>query len=278
MPEREDLIAQWRRNLAVSTGCTNEVLDELEAHLRDDLQQLLQAGHSEEQAFALAVSRLGPPRALATEFAKVAEPASWLPVRLATFAILILATLLVGFLLSRWQDGRMELLLAVHVGAVTLGYSISLLVGTLAICYVATRPFRDLTAGQIRGMERAVFALMATATVLTFLGILLGCVWAKDHLGHYWGWDPRETWAAVVLVWDAALLLIWKARIWQRRAMLLGILGNGLVAFAWFAPLHQTKSYGISPLQTAVIGFAASQLLLFALGFLPAGCLRTRGV
>ncbi len=282
MPEREELIAQWRRNLAETTGCTKDVLDELESHLRDELQQLIQSGQSEEQAFALAVSRLGPPGTLATEFAKVAEPASWLPIRLGMFGVTILTTLLVGFLLLRWQEGRLELLLATHVGAVTLGYTLSLLAGTLVICYVAVRPFHDLTAGQIRGLERAVFMLTAAAAVLTLMGILLGCVWAEEHLGRFWGWDPREIGAAVVVIWETFLILLLMARVWEHRVILLSILGNGLVGFAWFATAfladaHNVRTYGPnSNLQIAVIIFALMQLLFFGLGFLPAGGLHKR--
>lgn len=28
------------------------------------------------------------------------------------------------------------------------------------------------------------------------LGMLFGAVWAKEAWGHYWAWDPKETWAA----------------------------------------------------------------------------------
>jgi len=31
---------------------------------------------------------------------------------------------------------------------------------------------------------------------MTF-GMLMGAIWAKEAWGHYWGWDPKETWAAV---------------------------------------------------------------------------------
>ena len=28
------------------------------------------------------------------------------------------------------------------------------------------------------------------------LGMLFGALWAKEAWGHYWSWDPKETWAA----------------------------------------------------------------------------------
>jgi ABC-type transport system involved in cytochrome c biogenesis permease subunit len=32
---------------------------------------------------------------------------------------------------------------------------------------------------------------------LLMLGMLMGAVWAKAAWGHYWSWDPKETWAFV---------------------------------------------------------------------------------
>lgn len=29
------------------------------------------------------------------------------------------------------------------------------------------------------------------------LGLLMGALWAKDAWGHYWSWDPKETWAFI---------------------------------------------------------------------------------
>ena len=40
---------------------------------------------------------------------------------------------------------------------------------------------------------------------LTF-GMLSGALWAKDAWGHYWSWDPKETWALVT--WLSYLLYI----------------------------------------------------------------------
>jgi hypothetical protein len=268
MPELEQLIAQWRRGLLETTGCSAEVLDELESHLRDEVRRLMQAGHLEEQAVALAASRLGSSRSLAAEFAKVAAPAPWLPARLVPLAAIILGSLFLGYGLPRWWEHG-GAILAIHVCSVTLGYGALFFVGLLAVLYVARRPFRDLSAGQMKSLARAVFALTAASTLLTLTGVLLGSVWAKDHLGRYWGWDPKEIGGACVLAWDfAILLLFWLRRVPERIVIQLGILGNIVVGVAWFGSIPQLLAW--------LLVFILTQLALFGVGFVPAGRLRSR--
>nr|WP_255596532.1 cytochrome c biogenesis protein CcsA [Flavobacterium potami] len=38
------------------------------------------------------------------------------------------------------------------------------------------------------------------------LGLLFGALWAKEAWGHYWTWDPKETWA--MLTWLGYLMYI----------------------------------------------------------------------
>jgi ABC-type transport system involved in cytochrome c biogenesis permease subunit len=40
---------------------------------------------------------------------------------------------------------------------------------------------------------------------MTF-GMLFGALWAKEAWGHYWSWDPKETWAAIT--WLAYLVYV----------------------------------------------------------------------
>ncbi len=35
---------------------------------------------------------------------------------------------------------------------------------------------------------------------LVTVGNFLGGVWANESWGRYWGWDPKETWAAVTIL------------------------------------------------------------------------------
>ena len=39
--------------------------------------------------------------------------------------------------------------------------------------------------------------LVYIGTGMVFLGLLSGAIWAKSAWGDYWGWDPKETWAAI---------------------------------------------------------------------------------
>ena len=49
---------------------------------------------------------------------------------------------------------------------------------------------------------------------LIMLGLITGALWAKQAWGHYWSWDPKETWAFVTL---AAYLAYLHLRLDRRR-------------------------------------------------------------
>lgn len=38
--------------------------------------------------------------------------------------------------------------------------------------------------------------LVYVGTAFITMGMLMGAIWAKEAWGHYWSWDPKETWAA----------------------------------------------------------------------------------
>jgi hypothetical protein len=261
--------------VAETVGDRPDLIDELESHLRDAVQQLVREGHAEHEALTLAMSRLGSPEALAAEFAKVNPGACWLPVRVVLGTGSVLAAGFIGFLLAKFQDGRFDQLLTVHVIAVTLGYTATLLAGILSASYVLARPFRDLNPGQIRSVARSLGILTWVAAMGTALGIVLGTCWAKDHLGRYWAWDAVEIGAALILVWDVVMIVFWWR--WsanQHTGILLGLVGDVVVSVGWFgagAAVRQSHNY------LWLVLFIFSQAALFGAGFAPAGCLRRRG-
>ena len=209
MANLEERIGTWRREQAESLGGSAEVLEELEGHLRDEIHRLVQAGQPMEQAFESAVARLGSPPTLAAEFARVTPTKPWLPIRVAVIASIALAGWLVGLLFTSGRlNNELGLLLATHVTAVTLGYTMTLLIGALAVCYLMARPFGVPDPRQLQGLVRATLYLTVAALALTALGVALGGFWAQESWGRFWGWDPKETGAALVLLWDVVMLVI----------------------------------------------------------------------
>jgi hypothetical protein len=73
MRNLNDEIAEWRNRMAAGGIKSPVVLDELESHLREDVERHVRAGQSEDDAFAAAVRRIGESDLLKAEFAKIAE-------------------------------------------------------------------------------------------------------------------------------------------------------------------------------------------------------------
>jgi len=73
MFQLDPAIAEWRRRMADSGLNAAVVLDELESHLREDIDRQVRSGLSEQAAFEAGVLRIGRVGALKYEFAKVDE-------------------------------------------------------------------------------------------------------------------------------------------------------------------------------------------------------------
>jgi hypothetical protein len=69
----DQAIAGWRRQMLAAGVQTPVPLEELESHLREDVDQQIRSGMSWQQAFETAVQRIGLPRALEAEFTKIAK-------------------------------------------------------------------------------------------------------------------------------------------------------------------------------------------------------------
>jgi len=48
--------------------------------------------------------------------------------------------------------------------------------------------------------------LVGVGLAFMTIGMLFGAIWAEQAWGHYWAWDPKETWAAAT--WLAYLVYI----------------------------------------------------------------------
>ena len=124
MRDLNEEIADWRRQMRLGGINTDALLDELESHLRDDIEQQMKSGLTAHQAFVIAVRRIGHARDLKTEFARAGK-ASVAPRKL----IGVVCCFFVGFilLLSGFTFFEMEMSLEEQVVAYA-GVTFSLVV------------------------------------------------------------------------------------------------------------------------------------------------------
>jgi len=209
------------------------VIDELESHLRDEVERLTRGGLPLDQAWPQAVARLGGPEQLAAEFAKVPPAAAWLPGRLAVGALALLAVGLL-VLLATSQNQRMGALLSSHVFTVVLGYLTAFAVAALAGWSLAVRAVRGADEAGSAGFRWIVTPLTLACFALTAVGVALGAVWASEHMGRAWGWDAKEVGGAAVVLWAGLAWVV--ARRGGRAGLAVGVVGGVVVLLAWFVP------------------------------------------
>src|SRR2546430_4844756 len=191
MHNLEQLIAEWRKTMMAAPNVGSETLDELENHLRENVDQLIRSGMTEAEAFQRAMAQLGGAPTIASEFQKL-DQCTWLPVKGIT-GIGVLATLAMAIsLIARFDAGRLSFLLASHVFMVTLGYTTTFLVGTLGICFVGQRCFSDFSPLRVRSLTRVTFILGWVAAGAASVGLILGMVWGQAGRGGCWAWGVKE--------------------------------------------------------------------------------------
>src|SRR5262245_33454429 len=91
MFDLERAISEWRRQLAGSGIDSPDVVDELESHLREDVQREMRSGLSAQQAFNAALQRLGSREALKIEFKKSSGTGAWLGRLMGLTSIILVA-------------------------------------------------------------------------------------------------------------------------------------------------------------------------------------------
>jgi ABC-type transport system involved in cytochrome c biogenesis permease subunit len=165
--------------------------------------------------------------------------------------------------------------LATHVVVVTTGYAAMFLAGMLAMIYIIRGLFtRSLKKPIADSLSRMTYGVVCFATLFSFVGTVLGGIWADQSWGRFWGWDPKENGAVLIVLWCAITLHArWGGFIRQRGLMIMAIFGNIVTSFSWFGVnmlgvgLH---SYGFMDKAFPwLCAFVASQLALMAAAAMP---------
>ena len=165
--------------------------------------------------------------------------------------------------------------LATHVVIITFGYSAIFLAGALAILFVLLGVFSSrFNKDTARSLSAMVYGIICFGTLFSLVGTILGGIWADQSWGRFWGWDPKENGALMIVIMGAVYLHArWGGICKERGLMALAIWGNIITAWSWFGTnmlpvgLH---SYGrMDSAYAWLIGFVILQLVLTATALLP---------
>ncbi|HEX4132079.1 MAG TPA: cytochrome c biogenesis protein CcsA [Pirellulales bacterium] len=165
--------------------------------------------------------------------------------------------------------------LATHVTCITMGYATTYVAGLLGLIYVLRGVLTpSLTAETGKNLARMIYGTLCFAIFFSAVGTVLGGLWADDSWGRFWGWDPKENGALIIVLWNALVLHArWGAIVAERGMAVLAIFGNIVTSWSFFGVnelgvgLH---SYGFTEGVLLALGlFCLSQLIVIALGMLP---------
>jgi leader peptidase (prepilin peptidase)/N-methyltransferase len=146
----DEAIADWRRQMLAAGINTPVPMDELESHLRDDVEQQTKLGLGAQKAFESAVQRIGRAGALKREFTKVGEPwrvfqrkslwlfigvaflSCWLQFRASPSLALTYCILLAGLIVAAFIDFKhFNIPDEITLGGIFTGFLCSLLLPSL---------------------------------------------------------------------------------------------------------------------------------------------------
>jgi len=161
--------------------------------------------------------------------------------------------------------------LATHVVCITIGYGCCFLTGLLGHLYLILRLVKPNEQKKADEIHRNMVGASLIALFFSMFGTILGGIWADQSWGRFWGWDPKENGALLIVLWLLFLIHARLAGMLGKTAHAAGmVFTNVVVALAWFGVnllnvgLH---SYGFTSNIAINLGVFCTVETLFAAFF-----------
>ncbi|NQZ58593.1 MAG: cytochrome c biogenesis protein CcsA [Lentisphaeraceae bacterium] len=164
--------------------------------------------------------------------------------------------------------------LATHVVTIALGYTACFLAGAIGFWWILCKLCGRVRKSLEKDFSRAIYGLVCYGMFLSFVGTVLGGLWADDSWGRFWGWDTKENGALMIVIWNALILHArWSGMVRMRGLAALAVIGNIITGFSWFGVnllgvgLH---SYGFTDSgYSYLVGFCLLNFVFVILCMIP---------
>ena len=128
--------------------------------------------------------------------------------------------------------------LSTHVITISVGYAACALSGAIAHIRLARAAWTPNPSPEVktslREIDRMVYGTLAFGLLFSFIGTVLGGIWADQSWGRFWGWDPKENGALLIVLWCAILLHAKHWGVLRETGIAAGaVIGAIIVSLAW---------------------------------------------
>lgn len=124
--------------------------------------------------------------------------------------------------------------LSTHVVTISLGYAGVVAAGIAGHVFLIQR-ILGVQQQHEDSTWKSMMAMLGFGLIMSVVGTVLGGVWADQSWGRFWGWDPKENGALLIVLWCA---ILYHAKISGMIGKIGMALGNGIgimvVVLAWF--------------------------------------------
>jgi len=125
--------------------------------------------------------------------------------------------------------------LATHVTTITIGYGVTVVCSLIGHLYLFKAVFNPHNKSQLKIISNNMLAMTFIALFFTMFGTILGGIWGDQSWGRFWGWDPKENGALLIVMWLLMMIHLKISGMAKAEGYALGlVLANITVALAWF--------------------------------------------
>ena len=125
--------------------------------------------------------------------------------------------------------------LATHVTTISIGYGATAVASIMGHVYYLVRLANTSSRAYLRDLTKNMLILNLIALFFMLFGTILGGIWADQSWGRFWGWDPKENAALLIVMWQILIIHLRITGLIKPLEFAFGmIISNIFLAFGWF--------------------------------------------
>lgn len=124
--------------------------------------------------------------------------------------------------------------LTTHIVTISLGYAGYIGAGLVGHIYLIHKMIKADDTEQLQTTFKAIKGIFYFGLLFTVVGTMFGGMWADQAWGRFWGWDPKENGALLLILWGLIVIHAKLSGMIKDTGYAMGaVLGTVLVMSAW---------------------------------------------